>query len=335
MSHREPPRISLASLPTPIERLTRMSARLGVDLWIKRDDRTGSDLTGNKVRKLEFLLAEAVAAGATVTLTCGGLQSNHARATVVASKRLGLQAHVLLRGTPPETLAGNYLMCHLLGAHIEHITAEQYGRRDQLLAERAEALRARGERPYVVPEGGSNGLGAHGYAVAMGEIEAQADALETAFSTVVTAVGSGGTVAGLVAGYAARPQRRPRPLAVPVCDSAAYFRARVSQVLADMRKRELPVAPEAHPDGALWQDGFVGAGYGRATPGALEAMAELAGEEGVLLDPTYTGKAWHALTALARQGSPVLGKRVLFLHTGGLLGLMARGGTHAEPISEA
>ncbi|MEZ4242111.1 MAG: pyridoxal-phosphate dependent enzyme, partial [Myxococcota bacterium] len=164
MSDAAPARLRLARAPTPLERLERLSAETGLDLWVKRDDLTGLGLSGNKVRKLEFLLADAVRGGADTVITTGGVQSNHARATAVACRRLGLRPVLLLRGEPPAVPDANLLLDQLLGAELHWCTPDEYRTsRNQRMDALAEAARARGERPYVVPEGGSNGLGALGY----------------------------------------------------------------------------------------------------------------------------------------------------------------------------
>ncbi len=169
-----PPRVPLARIPTPLERLNRLSERLGVDLYVKRDDLTGVELTGNKVRKLEFVLADAVHEGADIVLTCGGAQSNHSRATAIAAARLGLRCRLILR-TPdpsnPPAPEGNLLLDRLAGSEIVWITADEYKRRDQMFTREADALRRSGLKPYVIPEGASNALGAWGYIYAAAELK--------------------------------------------------------------------------------------------------------------------------------------------------------------------
>jgi D-cysteine desulfhydrase len=167
-----PDRVSLARLPTPLEPLERTGARLGVELLVKRDDLTGAELSGNKVRKLEFLLAEAVQQGADTVITCGGQQSNHCRATALASARLGMASHLLLRTadpTRPPPPTANILLDRVAGAEIQWISMADWQRRDELMAEAAARLSAAGRRPYVVPEGGSSALGSWGYVRAVVE----------------------------------------------------------------------------------------------------------------------------------------------------------------------
>jgi D-cysteine desulfhydrase len=299
------PTVSLAQRPTPVHPLPRLSAELGVEVHVKRDDLTGFALSGNKVRKLEYLLADALAHGATAVVTCGGIQSNHARATAIAARQLGLTPVLLLRGEPPAAPDGNLLLDVLLDAEIHWCTPEQYRhRRGELMAELADGLRARGFVPYVVPEGGSNALGALGYVDAANELRAQGS-----FDHVYVAVGSGGTLAGLaMAGL-------PGVVGVAVCDDAAYFEARVQQIAAE--------AGVSLPDTWRVDELHRGPAYGVATPAIWADIRRVARLEGLLLDPCYTGKAMHALCDDARHGR--IGGRVLFWHTGGAFGLFGRG----------
>lgn len=304
--------LPLAQRPTPVERLDRLSADLDLDLWVKRDDLTGLGLSGNKVRKLEYLLAEAVERGCDTVITCGGIQSNHARATALACRRLGLRPQLLLRGEAPEAPDGNLLLDHLLGASISWCTPDEYRHeRNERMAAMARAVEAAGGRPYVVPEGGSNGLGSLGFAAAADEVRDQGHA----FDHVFVAVGSGGTLAGLAMGADIG-----RLHGIAVCDDRAYFVDVVERIGREAAPfRQLP------PVGSRWDvvEGYQGPGYGIATPDVWADIRTMAQREGLLLDPVYTGKAWHALVQEARAGR-VRG-RVLFWHTGGAFGLFGRG----------
>ncbi len=298
--------IRLAQTPTPLQPLVRTSERLGVEVWVKRDDLTGAGLGGNKVRKLEYLLADALARGCRRVVTCGGVHSNHARATVVAARQLGLQPALLLRGTEPDTPTGNLLIDQLSGAEIHYVDPAGY-------ADRAERLRAlAGPDGYVIDEGGSNGLGALGFVSARAELARQTDALGVAFDSLVVAVGSGGTLAGLAAAPTAT-----RVVGVPVCDDAPTFDRILARIGGELSALGHTLGPYE------LVEGFQGPGYGLTTSPQIDAMARLAREEGVLLDPTYTGKAWHALEALAAEGR--LGRRTCFWHTGGLFGWFGQG----------
>jgi len=306
--------IGLARLPTPLVRLARLSADLDIDLWCKRDDLTGSALSGNKVRKLEWLLGAAVAAGADTILTTGGIQSNHARATAIAARQLGMRPILLLRGADPGVPEANLLLDRLVGAEIHWCTAEEYRRRDALLDALADDVKAAGGVPYVIPEGGSNGLGALGYVAAAEEL-AEEDGRR--FDGMVCAVGSGGTLAGLAMG----PDRGPVH-GIAVVDDRATFAPRVEAIALEAREHG---APPLGAEGDRWSvvDGYQGPAYGVATPEIWDTIAWAARTEGLVLDPVYTGKAMHALRCEVRAGR--WGGRLLFWHTGGAYGLFGRG----------
>ncbi|HEX6764957.1 MAG TPA: pyridoxal-phosphate dependent enzyme, partial [Polyangiaceae bacterium] len=200
-------KLALARVPTPIERSDALDRLVGTRVWVKRDDLTAAGAAGNKIRKLEYLLADALRQRATVVLTCGGQQSNHARATAIVAAELGLRAILLLRTAnpaEPPPVVGNLMLDYLVGAEVRFITPAEYRERDVLLASAADALRERGEIPYVIPEGGSNGLGALGYVDAMAEVRRQLDDGACGdvreFEAVVHACGSGGTSAGVALG---------------------------------------------------------------------------------------------------------------------------------------
>ncbi len=314
------PRVSIAHLPTPLEMLPRLTALLrGPQLWVKRDDQTGLATGGNKTRKLEFLVAEALARGADTLITCGAAQSNHARQTAAAAARFGLACTLVLRGTPPAQAQGNLLLDHLLGAEV--VWAE-----DAPLVERmtevAESLRARGRRPYVVPYGGSNPVGVCGYVAAMEELLAQAAQMGVSFDHIVLASSSGGTQAGLTVAARALGYRG-RILGISVDLKAAPLRERMAELAtatADHLGLPLFFAPE---DFAV-EDDYLGGGYGVIGDREREAIRLLARTEGLLLDPVYTGRAFGGLIDLVRRGVFSPQERVLFWHTGGIAGLFAR-----------
>ena len=303
--------VSLARRPTPLHRLDRLSAELGIDLWVKRDDLTGFGLSGNKVRKLERLFGEASAKRATHVLTTGGIQSNHCRATAVAARQRGLEPILLLRGTPPEVPDANLLLDQLLGARIVWCTAEEYrNERDVLLQRLADRVARDGGMPYVIPEGGSNALGSLAYIDAAHEVDSAGR-----FAHTFVAVGSGGTLAGL-----AMSALEGRVHGIAVCDDRDTFERRVEAIAHEADR----------PLRADWlvDDRFRGPAYGVATPAIWSDIRLAARLEGLLLDPCYTGKAFHALCEHARAGQ--LSGRVLFWHTGGAFALFGRG---AEALS--
>ena len=294
--------VRLSRWPTPLQPAPRLAVALGLapaDLAVKRDDLT--DLGGgNKVRKLEHLLAEARAAGSTALVTSGGVQSNHARMTALAAARLGLRAVLVLSGDADPQRPGNLALAELAGAEVVVVgSAAEVA--DRVAAE-ADRLRAAGEVPAVLPLGGSTATGARGYVEAAAELRAQAPDLVTA----VVAVGSGGTMAGLVAGLGA-----DRVLGV---DTGAVDDP-------GDRVRELVAALGAPAGGLRVRTDQVGAGYGSITAGAAGAMRTAARTEGLLLDPVSTGKALAGLAAAVADGSVRPGERTVFVHTGGLPGL--------------
>lgn len=330
MSVSYPPRIELARSPTPIEPLERLSSRLGVELWVKRDDLTGTELSGNKVRKLEFLLADARAQGCDSVITTGGVQSNHARATAIAAVRLGLRPYLLLRGAADSEIQGNLLLDRLVGAEVRFITREQYANRDALMRSWAAELDAAGRHAYVIPEGGSDEVGCWGYVRALGELCDQARAAGVRFDTVVHAVGSGGTTAGLALG-AKLHGFEGRILGFAVCDDEAYFREAVGRIVERAISRYALGVPFDRAELAF-DDGYVGAGYAVTRPEEIRNLVEVARTEGLLLDPVYTNKAFYGLASTVRRDRHALGSRVLFWHTGGLYGLFAQAAEVAQGL---
>ncbi len=318
------PRVSLARLPTPLERSPRLGAELDLELLYKRDDLTGLELSGNKARKLELLAADAIAQGADVLVTCGGVGSNHCRATAFTAARLGLACTVLLRvpdPASPPALEGNALLDALAGATIRWVSHDEYRRRAEVMAGVADALRAEGRRPYLIPEGGSNGLGSLGYALAMEELLSQLpEAWRDGPVTIAYAVGSGGTGAGIELGIRAARWRGARPLGFAVCNDAAYFRATIAAIAADARPR-VPDLPELAAGDVAIDDGSIGPGYALATEEGLEVIRRAARLDGVILDPVYTGKAMLGLARRARAVGGLPSRRVVFIHTGGAFGV--------------
>jgi D-cysteine desulfhydrase len=320
-----PPRLHLANTPTPLQKMERLSRQAGVEIFFKRDDFTGSELSGNKVRKLEFLLADALEKGADTVLTCGGAQSNHCRATALAAIRAGLSSLLLLRTADPArppALAGNILLDRLAGSRIVWITPQQYRARDEIFEEQARRLRSEGKTPYIIPEGGSTALGAWGYVDAMAELVADLGRLDGGDikpTTVICATGSGGTTAGLALG-ARLSGADIRVVGINVCDDRDYFVAVIDSICRQFNETWLPEKAAGIPPYEI-VDGYVGRGYALSRPEELAAIRDLVRLEGVALDPVYTGKAYFGMLAeLARQPR-VFGKRIVFIHTGGLFGL--------------
>lgn len=321
-----PPRLALAHLPTPLQPMKQLGLELGVALWAKRDDYTGVELSGNKIRKLEYVLAAARAQGADTVLTCGGVQSNHCRATALAAARLGIDCTLLLRTADPANpppLEANSLLDRLTGARIVWVSPEEYRNRDDVFAREAEDLKRYGRRPYIIPEGASDALGAWGYIRAMAELAADIDRLDKAApqsTTVVHATGSGGTGAGLVLGKLILGLA-VRVVSINVCDDRDYFIQVSGDICREAISRyDLKVAFDAESDLEI-VDGYVGAGYALSQPDELKLITHVCRREGLVLDPVYTGKAFFGMVDQLKADSNVFGERIVFLHTGGLFGL--------------
>ena len=316
-----PPRLDLARLDTPIVALPRLSAALGgPTLWVKRDDQTGAAESGNKIRKLQYTVAEAIRDGADTLITCGGLQSNHARTTVVVARRMGLDVELVLRGEAPERLEGNLLLGALLGATAHLYAPEAYADKDAIMQARAEALRAAGKHPFVVAEGCSMASGSWGYIEAMREVTAWQRAHGVRFDAIVSGVGSGGTAAGIKLG-ARLHGFEGQVVGVPVCDDEAFFRDKVGRLCAETI-RDYDLGLDVSPEDIGLLGGYVGGGYGVSSEAERESLVLLARTEGIVLEPVYSGKAFHALRS-ELDGRFEGMRDVLFVHTGGVFGLAA------------
>jgi L-cysteate sulfo-lyase len=315
------PRVRLAHLPTPLEPLPRLSDALGVELWIKRDDCTGLAGGGNKTRKLEFLLGQAMVEGADTLVTQGAVQSNHVRQTAAAAAAHGLACEIILEERTGSkavdyTRNGNVLLDLMFGASIRRVP----GGTDMAaeLEISAEQVRARGGKPYVIPGGGSNPIGALGYVDCAREIVVQADELDMPIDRIVTATGSAGTHAGLVAGLAVMGADIP-VLGIGVRAPKEKQEANVLKLARETAA--LLGRPDAVTDQMVVADcDYVGEGYGLIDGAVIEALKLAARTDGILLDPVYTGKAMKGLIALARAGR-FENETVVFLHTGGAQGL--------------
>lgn len=312
-----PPKVPLAHLPTPLEFLPRLSEHLGGPrVFVKRDDQTGLAMGGNKARKLEYLCAEAQAAGADILVTGGGHQSNHVRMTAAAANRLGLSSHLVLGGDAPEAEAGNLLLDRVLGATVEFCGVEDYYEVEEAIEEAASRLEQEGRRPFVLPIGGASVTGALAYVEAADEVQRQlAGAGETA-QWVVVADGSGGTHAGLLAGL---------PAEVRVVGVDVGTRPDLDEYVPKRAEEVAVVAGRDTPIGEVVVDhDHFGKGYGNLNPETLDALRLAAALEGLLLDPVYTAKAMAALLTWVRESRIPPSDTVVFWHTGGTPALFAR-----------
>jgi len=319
------PRLRLAHLPTPLEHLPRLTGALGgPEIWIKRDDCTGLSTGGNKTRKLEFLMAEAMDQGADIVLTQGATQSNHARQTAAAAARLGLACHILLedrtgKNDSDYALNGNVLLDRLHAATIEHRPPhpDMNGEMEKV----AERMRAEGRKPYCIPGGGSNPTGALGYVNAAIELVTQANDMGLGIDHVVHATGSTGTQAGLVTGLKGMNAGIP-VLGVSVRAPKEAQEQNVFKLACATADR-LGLPGIVRREDVTANSDYVGKGYGFPAPSTIEAIEMLARHEGILLDPVYSGKGMAGLIDLVRKGAFAWGENVVFVHTGGSAALFA------------
>ena len=318
------PRLHFAHLPTPLEPMKRLSEHLGgPNLWIKRDDCTGLSSGGNKTRKLEFIMADAVEKKADTIITQGATQSNHARQTTAIAAKLGMECHVLLEDrTGYEDSAyvynGNVLLDQLHGSTISKRPADTD--MNAAMEELAQQLRDDGKEPYIIPGGGSNEIGALGYVNAAIELTTQANDRSLRIDHLVHATGSSGTQAGLVLGMEGinsgipvygvgvrAPKQKQEEMVFGLAQRTAEFMG----LNPDLVRRERVVA----------NSDYVGDGYGLPTNAMVEAVKMMAQYEGILLDPVYSGKGFSGLVDLIRKGHFKKGENVVFLHTGGSISL--------------
>lgn len=317
------PSVPLAPESSPLQPLTRLAAAFGPDcprLFIKRDDLLSFGMGGNKVRKMQTVLAEAIAAGADTLITCGGVQSNHARVTAAAGAALGLKVILVLnspQGRPPDRLSGNVLLDRLFHADVRYV-ASRDARAPRMEGIAAE-LRTRGKHPFVIPVGASTATGALGFARGVAELAAAG----VKPSVIVHSTSSGGTQAGLIAGCALLGVRA-RVLGISADDSAAELRGTVGGLLQEMARRLGSAPASMGADAAIEvDDRFAGEGYGIPTPASTEALELVAQREGIVLDPVYTAKAMAGLLAGIHTGEFSKNDTIVFWHTGGTAGLFA------------
>lgn len=330
------PRVFLAHLPTPLEKLDRLSRDLGgPEIWIKRDDCTGLSTGGNKTRKLEFLMAEAQAMGADMVMTQGATQSNHARQTAAFAAKLGMDCHILLEDRTGSNNAnynrnGNVLLDHLHGA----TTSTRPGGLDMHaeMEKVAERYRAEGRKVYVIPGGGSNATGALGYVNCALELVAQANDRGLVIDHIVTATGSAGTQAGLVAGLKAINAKIPL-IGFGVRAPKDKQEENVYK-LALLTVDKLGCPGVVDRTDVVADSNYVGSGYGIPREDTLEAIRMFAQLEGILLDPVYSGKGAAGLIDYCRKGVFKKGERVVFLHTGGAAALFGYDAVFAQDQTE-
>ena len=304
-------KVSLGLFPTPVHKLENISRLLGAEIFVKRDDMTGIGLGGNKVRKLEYLMAEAKSQGAKVVFTTGGAQSNHAMLTAAAARKMGITPILILKKRGVTAMQGNQLLERLMGVDVRFMDTDSY---DDIYAEMDRVGKEMGVPYYKIPCGGSNALGTLGYVDCVREVAQQG----CAFDHIVCAEGSGGTMAGLALGAKLHmPQARVHGMMVDT-DPFEEITLRLMREAAALLGEEMEITKE---DFALRD--LCGPGYAIASKEGNAAVAMMAENEGIFLDPVYTGKAFAGLIQLAKEGTFKPGERVLFVHSGGAGGLFA------------
>lgn len=313
------PFVRLGHTPTPLEPMDRLAARLGKPpgtLLVKRDDATGLAAGGNKVRKLEYVLAEAQALGADWLVTGGGVQSNFARVAAAAAAKLGMGCSLVLDGAAPDLRTGNLALDDILGADVRFCASEGF---DSEMSDVAAELERSGRRPYLIPTGASAPVGSLGYVACADELTSQAS-----FDVVVVATGSGGTQAGLAAGLGDHARVQGVPVGLwPECRESVHGLAAATAELVGRR----PPVGEVQLD-----ETQCGTGHGAHTDAAFEAIALAARTEGLVLDPVFTGKAMASVIEGCRSERWAEEAVIVFLHTGGMPGLLAA--DHAAPVAE-
>lgn len=319
------PRVRLAALPTPLEEAPRLERALAGDgeaprLLIKRDDLTGFALGGNKVRKVEYHLGEALAGGFDTLVTTGAIQSNHCRVTAAAARVGGMDCVLVLRPVEPEQMQGNFLLDHLFGARIRITPGTDRASAEAVITEEMAALRATGRRPYLIPSGASTPLGAAAYAQAFEELLHQTTAQGVAVDSIVFCSGSAGTHAGLAIG-AALSQSGVEVIGIGDGAKREDLAPKVSGLVAEFAER-FDVDVHIAPNDVIVLDEYGGT-YGEPTPECIQAIKTTALAEGMLLDPVYTGKAMAGLADLIRWGRWSRDQTVVFWHTGGQPALFA------------
>jgi D-cysteine desulfhydrase len=299
---------------TPLEEMKANPTKTRI--FIKRDDMNGLLVSGNKTRKLEYVIADAKRKKCDTLITCGGLQSNHCRTTAAFSSQVGLCCHLFLRGKPKKRFEGNLLINKLLGAQINYITPTQYRlHRDELMAQQADKLQKKGHKAYVIPEGASSEVGALGYLGCMDEMASFIKRQK--IEAIYCPVGSGGTYAGLLLGKKMHGLNT-HIHGVIVCDTVEYFKQRVRTICHDAIQRfELPI--EITKKDIRLVDGYIGPGYAKPYPEEIETIKTIA-TSGIILDPVYTGKAFYGMQ---QQLKTRRYKKVIFVHTGGLFSIFA------------
>ena len=317
-----PSKISLSYLNTPITKLESISKVLNKNIFIKHDEMTGMELSGNKIRKLEYSLKEAVDFGANVIITCGAIQSNHARATVVASRKLGLDVHLVLRGEEPEQYLGNLLINKIMGAKISFLDNQSFLKHQEYMNSLKSQYELSGKKAYIIPIGASNGIGNFGYYNAYQEILKQEEEMNIEFDTIVCTVGSAGTYSGLYLGNHFNGYKK-NIIGYSVGGSSSYFKERSIEILNE----SFSIIENNGSQSFVLEDHFIindkyqGDGYAQTSTEDIKFIEHIAQTEGIIFDPVYTGKAFKGLYSQIEKNELQDSTNILFIHTGGFFGI--------------
>lgn len=316
-------KLQLASLPTPIEKLSKLSQKVNKEIFIKRDDLTDIIASGNKIRKLEYSIKEAIDSNCDVLITCGGMQSNHCRATAALAAKLGLKCVLLLRKEIGDnSINGNAFLNHVLGADVIIKEYKDFQKnKNQYLNDLKKEYEDKGFHPYIIPMGASNGIGTLGYIDAYKEIVDYENENNITFDTIVCALGSGGTYTGLYIGNEIFDKKKDI-VGINVCDNKEYFQKEIHRIILET----LPLINKKSIDESHIHiiDGYVGNGYAQSREIERKEIIKLAQLEGIILDPVYTGKTYFGLINELNKGTFDKAKNILFIHTGGIYGLLAK-----------
>lgn len=315
-----PNKFKIANLPTPIQKVVFRGSKF----LIKRDDYTGTELSGNKIRKLDYILADVKKKKADYLFTCGGDQSNHARATAIAAKQIGVKTKLFLWGRDTKNPDGNLLLDKLVGTEIKYLSKSEYENVDDIMLAESKRLQNRGKKIYVLPSGGSTPLGLWGYINFMDELKQQQEFSKA--KGILSAYGSGGTTAGMLLG-AALLKSKMKIYAVNVFDNDLFAREKIIQLVEDAIA-EYKLKVEVNYKNLIILDGYSKEGYKNIEKSKLKIIMELYKTTGILFDPTYTGKAFYAYYQEFLKGKK--SSNVMFLHTGGLFGVFSKRKNYLE-----
>lgn len=318
-----PSKLSLAATPTPLQLLKRLSHRYGGPrIWVKRDDLTGCLTSGNKVRKLEFILSHIIANGGDTVITAGGSQSNHCRAVAVLGAQLGLKVHLILRIDDDLERNGNLLIDYLCGAQVTYYSRDEFSQLDTLFDDWGNHYHDRGMQPSVIPIGGSDAVGIWGYIAAAEELSQDFQKANISPGKIIHATGSGGTQAGLIVGSSMH-QLAVDIEGFAVCDNREYFIKKIGTDIEAWRQA-YGIGVEVTDSQIIVNESFKGPSYGRASQEVFDTIQFVASEEGLVLDPVYSGKAFHGMLEELNKGRYDRESDIVFLHTGGIFGLLAQ-----------